>query len=73
MEEFAKIGVVRLVVEAKSTSVVQEDPEFIWGSTAEKVSRGGRFLLHDAIVFLLLGALRRCQGRLHGGSTLKHK
>ena len=55
MEESAKIGVVRLVVEAKSTGVVQEDPKFIWGSTAEKVGRGGHFLLHDAIVFLLLG------------------
>ena len=69
MEEFAKIG-VRHVVEAKSMSVVQEDPDFIWGSTVEKVSRGGCFLFHNAIVFLLLGALRRCQGRLHGGSTL---
>jgi hypothetical protein len=55
-EELAEVGVVRLVVEAKSTSIVQENPKFVGESSAKEIGRGGHLLLHDAVVLLLLGS-----------------
>ena len=53
-EDLAEIGVVRLVVEAQGTGVVQIDGEFAGEAPAQHFGRGGHFLLHDAIVLLLL-------------------
>lgn len=54
-EELAEVGVVGLVVEAESTSIVQEDAELVREATAEKIGRRRHLLLHDAVVLLLLG------------------
>jgi hypothetical protein len=54
-EEFAQVRVIRLVVEAEGTSVVQEDSELVGESATEKISGSSHFLLHDAVVLLLLG------------------
>ena len=62
-EEFAQVGVVGLVVETQSASVVQEDTELVREAPTEEVSRGSHLLLHDAIVFLLLrGSLEALPG-----------
>ena len=54
-EELAEVRIVRLVVEAKSTSVVEEDAKLVGESAAQKIRRGGHLLLHNAVVLLLLG------------------
>lgn len=54
-EKLAKVRVVGLVVEAKSTGVIQEDAKLVGEAAAKDVGRSGHLLLHDSIVFLLLG------------------
>lgn len=39
-EELPKVGIVRLVVEAESATVVEEDAEFVW-EAAVVVDEGG--------------------------------
>ena len=53
-EEFAQVGIVRLIIEAKSTSVIQEDAKLGGESTTQEIRGSGHFLLHDTIVLLLL-------------------
>lgn len=55
-EELAKVGIIRLVVEAKSTSVVQKDAKFARKATAEDISGCRHLLFHDPVVLLLLGS-----------------
>ena len=54
-EQLAKVGVIRLVVEAESAGVVKEDAELVGETTAQKVGGSRHLLLHDAVVLLLLG------------------
>jgi hypothetical protein len=54
-EELAEVQVIRLVVEAERTRVVQEDSEFVRESAAQKIGGGCHLLLHDVVVLLLLG------------------
>lgn len=54
-EDLAQVAVVGLVVETQRTSVVQVDGKLIGEATAQDLSWGRHLLLHDAVVFLLLG------------------
>ena len=54
-EELAQVGVVGLVVEAQGAGVVEVDGEFVGEAAAEDFGGCGHLLLHDAVVFLLLG------------------
>ena len=53
-EELAEVRVVRLIIKAQSTRVVQEDTKFVGEPTAKKVSGCRHLLLHDTVVLLLL-------------------
>ena len=55
-EQFAQIGIVRLVVEAKSTAVVEEDAKLVGEAAAQQVGGGRHLLLHDSVILLLLGS-----------------
>lgn len=55
-EELAEVRVIGLVVEAESTSVVEEDAELGGETTAKDIGWSGHLLLHDAVVLLLLGS-----------------
>ena len=52
-EKLAEIGIIRLVVEAQGTGVVQEDPKFVREIATEEVG-GSCHLLHYAVILLLL-------------------
>ena len=56
MEELAKVRVVGLVVKTKGVGVIEEDSKFVGIAPAEDIGGGGHFLLHDVIIFLLLGS-----------------
>ena len=53
-KEFAQIGIIRPLIEAKSTSVIQEDAKLGRESTTQDICGSGHLLLHDTIVHLLL-------------------
>jgi len=53
-EELAKVRVVRLVVEAECSGVVQENAKLIGEPTAEKIGGSGHLLFHDTVILLLL-------------------
>lgn len=55
-EELAEVRIIGLVVETEGTGVVEEDPKLVGEAAAEKISGGSHLLLHDTIVFLLLGS-----------------
>lgn len=55
-EELAKVGVIGLVIEAKSARVVQEDAKLVREATAEDIGRCRHLLFHYPIVLLLLGS-----------------
>jgi hypothetical protein len=55
-EKLAKVRVVGLVVETKGAGVIEEDSKFVGIASAEEIGGGGHFLLHDAIIFLLLSS-----------------
>ena len=55
-EKLTKVQVVELVVETKGAGVIEEDSKFVGIAPAEEIGGGGHFLLHDAIVFLLLSS-----------------
>jgi hypothetical protein len=48
-EEFAKVRIIRFVVEAECTSVVEEDAKFIGETMAEHMGGGGHLLLHNVV------------------------
>jgi len=52
--ELAKVRVVRLVVEAECSGVVQENAKLIGESTAEKIGGSRHLLFHDTVILLLL-------------------
>jgi len=54
-EKFAEVRIIRLVVETKSASIVQEDAELIGEATTEEVSWSSHLLFHYTVIFLLLG------------------
>jgi len=55
-EELAEIGIIRLVIEAQSPCVIQENAKFVGESTAEEIGGGSHFLFHDTVILLLLGS-----------------
>ena len=54
-EDLAQVGVVRLIVEAEATGVVEVDGELVREAAAQDFRGRGHLLLHDAVVLLLLG------------------
>ena len=54
-ENLAEVRVVGLVIEAEGTGVVEVDGELVGEATAEDLGGSRHLLLHDAVVFLLLG------------------
>jgi hypothetical protein len=54
-EDLAEVRVVRLVVKAEGAGVVQVNSELVGEATAKDLGGGGHLLLHNAVVFLLLG------------------
>ena len=54
-EDLAEVGVVRLVIKAEGTGVVQVDGKLIGESTAEDLGGCSHLLFHDTVVLLLLG------------------
>ena len=54
-EELAQVRVVGLVVETKGSCVIEEDAKFVGEAAAKKIGGSSHLLLHDAVVFLLLG------------------
>jgi len=55
-EDLSKVRVVRLVVEAEGTSVVEVDCELVGETAAENLSWSGHLLFHDTVILLLLGS-----------------
>jgi hypothetical protein len=55
-EQLAKVRIIRLIVEAESTTVVEEDAKLVGETAAQQIGRGGHLLLHDSVVLLLLGS-----------------
>ncbi len=53
-EDLAKVGVIRFVVKAERTRVVEVDGELVREATAKDFSWSGHLLLHDTVVLLLL-------------------
>jgi hypothetical protein len=53
-EELAEVGVIGLVVEAKSARVIEEDTELVRESAAQQVRGRSHLLLHNSVVLLLL-------------------
>lgn len=54
-EDLTEVRVIRLVIKAKGTSIVQIDSELVGEPTTKDLSRRGHLLLHNAVVLLLLG------------------
>ena len=54
-EDLPQVGVVWFVVKPQGSSVIQVDGKLVWEATAQNLSGGGHLLLHDPVVFLLLG------------------
>jgi hypothetical protein len=64
MEELARIGAVRLVIEPQGTGIVQEDAELIGETAAEKI--GGTVIFFSEIrsyFCYLVAAFSPCHGR----------
>ena len=55
-ENLAEIGVVRLVIKAQRTRVVEVNGKFVGEATAQNFSGGCHLLLHNSVVLLLLGS-----------------
>jgi hypothetical protein len=54
-EDLSEVRVIKLVVKAEGTNVVEVDGELVGQATAKDFGRSGHLLLHDAVIFLLLG------------------
>lgn len=54
-EDLSQVRVVRLVIEAEGTGVVEIDGKFVGESTAQDLGGGSHLLLHDTVVLLFLG------------------
>jgi hypothetical protein len=71
-EDFTKVRVVGLVVEAKRAGVVEVDGEFVGEATTENLGGSGHLLLHDTVVLLLLsGSLQTLPGQ-RATAEVKH-
>jgi len=42
-EEFVKVQIVRLIIKAKSTGIVEENSELVWEVVAEEISGSSNF------------------------------
>ena len=54
-EDLSKVGIVRLIVEAERSSVVEVNGKFVGEASTENLGGSCHLLLHDSIVLLLLG------------------
>jgi hypothetical protein len=71
-EDLSEVGVIRLVVETKRTSVVEVDGELVGEATAEDLSWGGHLLLHDSVILLLLGGSLQSLPRKGATAEVEH-
>lgn len=55
-EDLSEVRVVRLVIKAEGTSVVEVDGKLVGETSAENLSGSCHLLLHDAVILLLLGS-----------------
>jgi hypothetical protein len=60
-EEFAKVRIIKFVIEAECTSVVEEDAKFIGETMAEHIGGGGHIMW--LYFCFLVAALSPCHGR----------
>jgi len=55
-EDLSEVRVIRLVIEAEGTSIVEIDGKLVREASAEDLSGSRHLLLHDAVILLLLGS-----------------
>lgn len=55
-EDLSEVRVVRLVIKAEGTSIVEVDGKLVGETSAENLSGSCHLLLHDAVILLLLGS-----------------
>ncbi len=55
-EDLSEVRVIRLVIKAEGASVVEVDGKLVGETSAEDLSGSCHLLLHDAVIFLLLGS-----------------
>lgn len=53
-EDLSEVGVVRLVVKAQGTGIIQVDGKLVGKAAAQDLGGSGHFLFHDPIILLLL-------------------
>ena len=71
-EDFAEVGVVRLVIEAERAGVVEVDGELVGEAAAEDLGGSGHLLLHNAVVLLLLGGSLQALPREATAAEVEH-
>ena len=71
-ENLAQIRVVGFVIEAQTAGVVEVDGELVGETTAQDLGRGRHLLLHDPIVFLLLGGRLKTLPRQRATAEVQH-
>lgn len=71
-ENLTEVAIVGLVVEAKGSSVVEVDGKLVGEAATKHLSRGCHLLLHDAIVFLLLGCCLETLPGERAAAEVKH-
>lgn len=54
-EKLAEVGVIRLIIETESASIIQEDAKLVGETTTKEVSWSSHLFFHYTVVFLLLG------------------
>lgn len=55
-EDLSEVRVIRLVIKAEGTSVVEVDGELVGEASAQNLGGSCHLLLHDAVILLLLGS-----------------
>jgi len=71
-EDLTEVRVVGLVVKAQRAGVVQVDGKFVGESTAQDLGGGSHLLLHDAVIFLLLGSSLQALPGERATAEVKH-
>lgn len=54
-EKLAEIGIIRLIIETESASIIQEDAKLVGEATTKEVSWSSHLFFHYTVIFLLLG------------------
>jgi hypothetical protein len=71
-EDLAEVRIVRLIIKAQRARVVEIDSKFVRESTAENLGGGCHLLLHDTVVFLLLGGRLQALPRKGATAEVEH-